>query len=117
MIPFSPSLIARDLDLGVFFLLAISSLTTLGVLMAGWSSANKYSLMGGLRAGAQLIAYELPLVLTVVAVVVQAGTMSLVGIVEAQAAPIEIGGALDQPPVPAEGSDRRIRHLPRGLDR
>jgi len=92
VIPFSPSLIARDLDLGVFFLLAISSLTTLGVLMAGWSSANKYSLMGGLRAGAQLIAYELPLVLTVVAVVVQAGTMSLVGIVEAQAAPVEIGG-------------------------
>jgi NADH-quinone oxidoreductase subunit H len=92
VIPFSPNLIARDLDLGVFYLLAISSLTTLGVLMAGWSSANKYSLMGGLRAGAQLIAYELPLVLTVVAVVVQAGTMSLVGIVEAQAAPIEIGG-------------------------
>ena len=92
VIPFSPNLIARDLDLGVFFLLAISSLTTLGVLMAGWSSANKYSLMGGLRAGAQLIAYELPLVLTVVAVVVQAGTMSLVGIVEAQAAPVEIGG-------------------------
>ena len=92
VIPFSPNLVARDLDLGVFYLLAISSLTTLGVLMAGWSSANKYSLMGGLRAGAQLIAYELPLVLTVVAVVVQAGTMSLVGIVEAQAAPIEIGG-------------------------
>jgi NADH-quinone oxidoreductase subunit H len=92
VIPFSPSLVARDLDLGVFYLLAISSLTTLGVLMAGWSSANKYSLMGGLRAGAQLIAYELPLVLTVVAVVVQAGTMSLIGIVEAQAAPIEIGG-------------------------
>lgn len=92
VIPFSPNLVARDLDLGVFFLLAISSLTTLGVLMAGWSSANKYSLMGGLRAGAQLIAYELPLVLTVVAVVVQAGTMSLIGIVEAQAAPVEIGG-------------------------
>ncbi len=91
VIPFSPSLVARDLDLGVFFLLAISSLTTLGVLMAGWSSANKYSLMGGLRAAGQLIAYELPLLLAVVAVVVQAGTMSLVGIVEAQAAPIEIG--------------------------
>ena len=92
VIPFSPSLVARDLDLGVFYILAISSLTTLGVLMAGWSSANKYSLMGGLRAAGQLIAYELPLLLAVVAVVVQAGTMSLVGIVEAQAAPIEIGG-------------------------
>ena len=52
--------------------------------MAGWSSANKYSLMGGLRAAGQLIAYELPLLLAVVAVVVQAGTMSMVGIVEAQ---------------------------------
>jgi NADH-quinone oxidoreductase subunit H len=52
--------------------------------MAGWSSANKYSLMGGLRAAGQLIAYELPLVLAVVAVVIQAGTMSLNGIVDAQ---------------------------------
>ncbi len=84
VIPFSSSLVARNLDLGVFFILAISSLTTLGVLMAGWSSANKYSLMGGLRAAAQLIAYELPMVLAVAAVVVQAGTMSMVGIVEAQ---------------------------------
>jgi len=91
VIPFSPNLVARNLDLGVFYLLAISSLTTLGVLMAGWSSANKYSLIGGLRAAAQLIAYELPLVLVVAAVVVQAGTMSLIGIVEAQAAPVSIG--------------------------
>jgi NADH-quinone oxidoreductase subunit H len=85
VIPFGPDLVAADLDLGAFYLLAVASLTTLGVLMAGWSSANKYSLMGGLRAAAQLIAYELPLVLAVVAVVVQAGTMSLNGIVEAQA--------------------------------
>src|SRR5690606_23928682 len=56
----------------------------IGVLVAGWSSANKYSLMGGLRAAGQLIAYELPLVLSVVGVVVMAGTMSLNGIVEAQ---------------------------------
>jgi len=85
VIPFGPDLVAADLDLGVFYLLAVASLTTLGVLMAGWSSANKYSLLGGLRAAAQLIAYELPLVLAVVAVVVQAGTMSLNGIVESQA--------------------------------
>lgn len=84
IIPFSPTLIARDLDVGIFYALAVSSIGTLGVLMAGWSSANKYSLMGGLRAAAQLIAYELPMVLAVVAVVVQAGTMSMVGIVEAQ---------------------------------
>ena len=87
IIPFSPTLIARDLDLGIFYALAVSSIGTLGVLMAGWSSANKYSLMGGLRAAAQLIAYELPLVLAVVGVVIQAGTMSMVGIVEAQAEP------------------------------
>ncbi len=85
IVPFGPDLIARDLDLGVFYLLAVSSLGTLGVLMAGWSSGNKYSLIGGLRAAAQLIAYELPMVLAVVAVAVQAGTLSLNGIIEAQA--------------------------------
>jgi NADH-quinone oxidoreductase subunit H len=85
VIPFGPDLVASDLDLGVFFLLAVSSLSTLGVLMAGWASGNKYSLIGGLRAAAQLIAYELPLVLAAVAVVIQAGTLSLSGIVEAQA--------------------------------
>ena len=87
IVPFSPSLIARDLDLGIFYALAIGSLSTLATLMAGWASANKYSLMGGLRAAAQLIAYELPLVLAVVGVVIHAGTMSMVGIVEAQAEP------------------------------
>jgi NADH-quinone oxidoreductase subunit H len=88
VIPFGPDLVVRDLDLGIFYLLAVSSLATLGVLMAGWASANKYSLIGGLRAAAQLIAYELPLILAVVAVVVQAGTMSLSGIVDAQAEPV-----------------------------
>ncbi|RZP25811.1 MAG: NADH-quinone oxidoreductase subunit H [Candidatus Actinomarinales bacterium] len=84
IIPASPTLIVRDLELGVFYLMAISSFSTIGVLTAGWSSANKYSMMGGLRAAAQLIAYELPLILAVIGVVIQAETMSLVGIVEAQ---------------------------------
>jgi NADH-quinone oxidoreductase subunit H len=93
VIPMGPDIVAVNLDLGVYFVLAISSLSVLGVLMAGWSSANKYSLIGGLRAAAQLIAYELPLVLAVVAVVVQAGTMSLNGIVEAQQATLfTVGG-------------------------
>lgn len=87
IIPFSPTLVVRDLDLGVFYALAAGSVATIGVLMAGWSSANKYSLMGGLRAAAQLIAYELPLVLAVVGVVIHAGTLSMSGIVEAQAEP------------------------------
>ena len=85
-IPLGPDVVGRNLDLGVFYVLAISSLSTIGVLMAGWSSANKYSLIGGLRAAGQLIAYELPLILAVVGVVIMAGTMSLTGIVEAQAA-------------------------------
>ncbi|HJQ78258.1 MAG TPA: NADH-quinone oxidoreductase subunit NuoH [Acidimicrobiia bacterium] len=88
VIPFGPGLIFRDLDVGIFYALAISSLSTIGVLVAGWSSANKYSLIGGLRAAGQLIAYELPLVLAVVGAVLLAGTMSMQGIVEAQ---IELG--------------------------
>jgi NADH-quinone oxidoreductase subunit H len=86
IIPLGPDLVVVDLDVGVFYALAVSSLGTIGVLMAGWSSANKYSLIGALRAAGQLIAYELPLVLAVVGVVIQAGTMSLVGIVDAQGA-------------------------------
>jgi len=95
VLPLSPRFVARDLDLGAFYALAISSLTTLGVLMAGWSSNNKYSLIGGLRAAAQLIAYELPLVLAVVAVAIQAGTLSISGIIEAQAVPVFTIGELN----------------------
>ncbi|MGH3664662.1 MAG: complex I subunit 1/NuoH family protein [Egibacteraceae bacterium] len=85
VVPMGPGVFAENLDAGIFFALAVSSVSVLGVLMAAWSSANKYSLMGGIRAAAQLIAYELPLVLAAAAVVVQAGTLSLSGIVEAQA--------------------------------
>jgi NADH-quinone oxidoreductase subunit H len=86
VIPIGPGAIGENLDTGIFFALAVSSLSVLGILMAGWSSANKYALIGGLRAAGQLIAYELPLVLAVVGVVIQAGTLSLQGIVHAQAA-------------------------------
>lgn len=92
VIPFSPKLIVADLDIGVFYLLAIGSISSIAVLIAGWASANKYSLMGGLRAAAQLVAYELPLVLAVVGVVIQAGTMSMNGIVAAQAEPVFLIG-------------------------
>ena len=84
VIPAGPRLVVEPLDVGVFYALAVSSLSVVGVLMAGWASANKYALLGALRAAAQLIAYELPLVLAVVGVVLQAGTMSLQGIVLAQ---------------------------------
>ena len=81
VIPAGPRLVVEPLDVGVFYALAVSSLSVIGVLMAGWASSNKFALMGALRAAAQLIAYELPLVLAVVGVVVQAGTMNLQGIV------------------------------------
>ena len=84
-VPFGPDALFADLNGGVFYILAVSSISALGVLLAGWASANKYSLIGGLRAAGQLIAYELPMVLAVVGVVIQAGTMNLNGIVMAQA--------------------------------
>jgi len=84
VVPTGPRLVVKDLDVGVFYALAVSSLSIIGVLMAGWASANKFALLGALRAAAQLIAYELPLLLAVVGVVVQAGTMNLNGIVTAQ---------------------------------
>ena len=85
VLPAGPDLIISNLPTGIFFALAVSSLSVIGVLMAGWSSSNKYALMGGLRAGGQLIAYELPLILAVVGVVIQAGSLSMQDIVLAQA--------------------------------
>jgi NADH-quinone oxidoreductase subunit H len=67
----------------VFFALAVMSVGVLGSLMAGWASANKFSLLGGLRVAAQLMSYELPFVLAAVSAAMAAGTLSLVGIVEA----------------------------------
>jgi NADH-quinone oxidoreductase subunit H len=84
VLPFSNTLFAENLDVGIFYVLAITAVSVIGVLMAGWASANKFSLIGALRAAAQLIAYELPMILAAVAVVMQAGTLSLVGISEAQ---------------------------------
>ena len=88
VVPAGPRVTVASLDskpmfdgVGVFYALAVSSLSVIGVLMAGWASSNKYALLGALRAAAQLIAYELPLVLAVVGVVIQTGTMSLQGIV------------------------------------
>jgi NADH-quinone oxidoreductase subunit H len=84
VIPFGPTIWAEDLDVGIFFLLAVSAVQVIGVLMAGWASANKFSLIGAVRAAAQLIAYELPLILAAVSVAMLAGSLSLVGIVESQ---------------------------------
>jgi NADH-quinone oxidoreductase subunit H len=83
-VPFGPFAVFANYSTGIFFALAVSSVSVLGILMAGWSSANKYSLMGGLRAAGQLIAYELPMILAVMGVVIQAGTLNMQGIVAAQ---------------------------------
>ena len=111
VIPVGPGAVGENLDTGIFFALAVSSLSVIGILMAGWASANKYSLIGGLRAAGQLIAYELPLVLAVVGVVMMAGTLTLQGIV-ARPGPRSSSSAsrprhpLRPPPV------RRLRPLP-----
>ena len=84
VLPLGDTVFAENLDVGIFFVLAMSSVSVIGIMMAGWSSANKFSLIGALRAAAQLIAYELPLVIAAAAVVMQAGTLSMVGIAEAQ---------------------------------
>jgi NADH-quinone oxidoreductase subunit H len=84
VIPLGPSgLVAQPLDVGLFFVLAVVGVGVVAVLMAAWASANKYALLGGLRAAAQLLGYELPFVLAAASVAMAAGTLSLSGIVEA----------------------------------
>lgn len=82
-IPVAPGWVGHDLDAGLFFVLAVMGVGVLGSLMAGWASANKFSLLGGLRSAAQLMAYELPFLLAAASVAMAAGTLSLSGIVEA----------------------------------
>ncbi|WP_433891748.1 complex I subunit 1/NuoH family protein [Streptomyces sp. CA-111067] len=83
-IPVGPhGFVGQALDAGLVFVLAVMGVGVLGSLMAGWASANKYSLLGGLRTAAQLMAYELPLLLTAASVAMAAGTVSLPGIVSA----------------------------------
>jgi NADH-quinone oxidoreductase subunit H len=84
VVPFGPDAWFTNFEAGIFYALAVSSVSVLGILIAGWASANKYSLLGGLRAAGQLIAYELPMVLAVIGVVIQAGSMNLQDIVLSQ---------------------------------
>ncbi len=81
----SVDLVIADVNIGILYFFALSSLGVLGFVMAGWSSNSKYSLLGGLRASAQMISYELTLGLSVVGVIMLAGSLSLVDIVDAQA--------------------------------
>jgi NADH-quinone oxidoreductase subunit H len=84
VLPIGRNMIAADLDAGVLFFFAIGAISELSVFMAGWSSRNKYSLLGAMRAVAQMISYEVPLLLSSVAVIMAAGSLSTVVIVEKQ---------------------------------
>src|SRR3990170_1689815 len=81
VIPFAPGLVGLDMNIGLLYFFAVSGLTVVGLMMGGWSSFNKYSLLGGIRAAAQVISYELPLLLAPVGIIMLAGTLSLNGIV------------------------------------
>jgi NADH-quinone oxidoreductase subunit H len=76
-----------DLNIGILYIVAVSSISTVGVFMAAWGSNNKYSLISAFRSMAQVVSYEIPLALAILGVVLAAGTMSLTGIVQAQAVP------------------------------
>ena len=84
VIPFSNQLVIADLNMGVLFVMAITSLVPIGIIMAGWGSNNKWSLLGGMRAAAQIISYEIPAALSLIAVILVTGTLSLQGIIQAQ---------------------------------
>ncbi len=84
VLPWGNGLQIIDFNIGIFFLIAVSSIGVLGILLAGWSSNNKFTLIGALRSGAQMVSYELSIGLSVLTMVAYAGTMSVGGIVEAQ---------------------------------
>jgi NADH-quinone oxidoreductase subunit H len=90
VIPIAPGIVAADIDLGLFYVLAISAIGTIAIVMAAYGSQSKFTLIGGLRAVGQIIAYELPVVLGALAVAMFAGSMSLTEIVEAQKIPFAI---------------------------
>jgi NADH-quinone oxidoreductase subunit H len=84
VVPFSSDLILADLNIGILYITAITALTVVGVLMAGWASNNKWSLIGGIRSAAQIISYEIPAGLSIFPVVLMTGTLSMQGIIRAQ---------------------------------
>ncbi len=84
VIPFGANLIVADLNIGILYILAVTSLVVVGILMAGWASNNKWSLLGGMRSAAQIVSYEIPAGLSVLTIIFLAGTMSMQGIIRAQ---------------------------------
>lgn len=84
VIPWGPALGVVDLNIGLLYVVSVSSLTVISIVMAGWSSNNKYSLLGGLRSAAQMLSYEIPLIFALLGPILMAGTLSMQGIVKAQ---------------------------------
>ncbi len=84
VIPFAPGIVGADLNIGLLYLTTLGSMTVLGIVIAGWASNNKYSLIGGLRSAGQLISYEVPQILSLVTVVLLVGSLSMVDIVDSQ---------------------------------
>jgi NADH-quinone oxidoreductase subunit H len=84
VMPFSNQIQFADIGVGLLYYMAISSITTIGILVGGWASNNKYALLGGMRSAAQMISYEIPLVLSVVGIVLTVGSLNLNDIVAAQ---------------------------------
>ncbi len=85
VIPFGSGMVTADLNVGVFYVVAVSSLSTVGLIMAGWASNNKYALFGAMRSAAQIVSYEIPAVMSLLVVVMIVGSLSLQDIVLAQA--------------------------------
>jgi NADH-quinone oxidoreductase subunit H len=85
-LPFGESLIAADLNVGIFYVIAVTALVVVGILLAGWSSNSKWALFGGMRSAAQVISYEIPAGVAIMVPVAMAGTLSMQGIIRSQGA-------------------------------
>ena len=95
-IPITQDIVLRNMDMGLFYITAFSVLTVLGLVMAGWGSANKYAILGGLRAAGQLVSYEVPFIMAILAVAMLSQSLNIVEIVNDQAE-AKVGNAIVQP--------------------